>query len=530
MKKAGLLIDRDNPPVGNRYQILGNLTVEGADGAAVSVNGRNGEVLALLLASQGQSLSAGRVIDEIWGDDLPKEPETALYTVISRLRNVVGDDLITTSAGYSIDPGSLDAAEFEALLTEAKAKSDLAKYEQAHAMWRGEPLASFENLPTVALETERLTQLRKRGLREWLTLLADSDPGTAADHLKTEVDADLYDEETLGLYMKALYFSGRKPEALKAFRDYEAKLAEETGLEPSARIRELELAILVDELEVPEAPSRQPVALDLEIQYVKTPAGRRLATGRTGSGPRMVVHPGWLSRLDVIASGMDFRTPFWSDLADRVELVLFDRWGTGLSQAEPDDLSLQASVDELIEVLEIVGEGPVPVWGASGAGPIAIQAASQRPDLISHLVLLGTFASGPKTFPEPVRRSMSSLVRASWGMGSQVLASLIFPGGSAEMRSGLADFQRQAASPEVAAALLDQLYEADASDLLDDLEVPALVIHYSQDRAVPANAGEELARSIPSSRYLPLEGLTHYPHPKDHARIVEAIVDFITTP
>jgi hypothetical protein len=45
--------------------------------------------------------------------------------------------------------------------------------------------------------------------------------------------------------MRSLNASGRKPEALHAFRDYESRLAEETGLEPSVAIRELELSILV---------------------------------------------------------------------------------------------------------------------------------------------------------------------------------------------------------------------------------------------------------------------------------------------
>jgi pimeloyl-ACP methyl ester carboxylesterase len=355
-------------------------------------------------------------------------------------------------------------------------------------------------------------------------LVENGHPGEAAAQLGVEVAADPFDEEVLGLYMRALAASGRRREALSAFRRYSEILAEESGLEPSAAIKELELGILVDDGVV--EPSAKRAVLDMSVSYVDLGDEITVAVGRTGVGPPLVVHPGWLSKLDLTAAGLDFRSRFWARLAESFELVLFDRFGTGLSTGNPET-SLRAGVEELKRVIRTLG-GPVPVLGASAGGPIAVLAAAEAPELFSHLILYGTYASGPAIFPKAVADSMVSMVASSWGMGSDVLSTLIDPEGSSQTRQEYAEFQKTSATPEVASGYLRQLYEADVSGHLRELETPTLVIHYSGDKAIPARGGDQLARGIPGSTYLPLEGTTHYPLLQDFDRVARAIEEFVT--
>ncbi|HEU4894654.1 MAG TPA: alpha/beta hydrolase, partial [Acidimicrobiia bacterium] len=308
---------------------------------------------------------------------------------------------------------------------------------------------------------------------------------------------------------------------------YEQHLAEETGLEPSALIRELELAILVDQIEVPPPVSRPVTKFELSISYLDLADGTRVATGTAGAGPPMLIHPGWMSKLDMVASGLDMRSPLWAAMSGTHRLTLFDRAGTGLSRPEPGRGSFDESVTELLEVLQATMDGPAPVWAASGAGPIAIRAAVRRPDLISHLILYATYGSGPATFPAQVAESMQALVRASWGMGSEVLAFLLFPSGSTEIRGEWARAQRHMADRDTAVELLRQLYEADVSEDLGHVEVPSLVIHYRGDKAIPIWGGEQLARGIPGARYLPLDGTSHYPLPGEEGKVVTLVDDFL---
>jgi len=234
-----------------------------------------------------------------------------------------------------------------------------------------------------------------------------------------------------------------------------------------------------------------------------------------------------MSKLDMVASGLDMRSPMWAAMSKTHRLTLFDRAGTGLNRPRPGGVTFEESVSELLEVLETTMDGPVPLWAASGAGPIAIKAAVDRPDLISHLILYATYASGPNTFPAKVAESMVALVKASWGMGSDVLAYLLFPSGSSEIVAEWGRAQRHMTDAETAALLLRQLYEADVTQYLPRLETPAIVIHYRDDKAIPIWGGEQLARGIPGACYVPLEGRSHYPLPGEEDKVVGLIDDFL---
>lgn len=514
--------------MGIEYRVFGDLVVVDEGGHRHHVTRRQGRVLATLLAARPDSVTTGRLIDEVWGDDVPKDPEATLHNVVSRLRTLVGSDLATTPNGYSLTAGSLDADRYEEAIAHARDMDSLDGYETAEELWAGDPYRGFEDLPSVRLEAERLGQIRKRARLDRLEKMVNNgEPARAADELATIVEGDLFDEEALTLQMRALYLAGKKPAALQAFRRYEHHLAEETGLEPSAAIRELELAILVDHLDAPAPVSRPVTKFELAISYLELDDGARVAVGTAGSGPPMLIHPGWMSKLDMVASGFDMRSPLWAAMSRTHRLTLFDRAGTGLSRPGPGRDGFEDSVAELISVLQATMDEPVPVWAASGGGPIAIRAAVERPDLISHLILYATYGSGPKTFPAQVAESMQALVRASWGMGSEVLAYLLFPSGSSEIRDEWARAQRNMADRETAVELLRQLYEADVTEDLGRVEAPSLVVHYRDDKAIPIWGGEQLARGIPGARYLPLDGTSHYPLPGEEDKVVGLVDDFL---
>lgn len=505
----------------NQYLALGELTVVDPAGEQHLVKGRQGGVLAVLLAASPEAVSSDRLLEEVWADQLPGNPETTLHSVVSRLRSLIGEDLQTVPRGYRLVPADYDVRRFEQAVEEGS-------NQEAANLWRGDPFRGYEDLPTVALEAERLRAFRRRSELARLTSVLESGMASeAAAALGDFVRRDPFNEEAVGLHMRALDGSGQKRDALLAFQSYADRLAEESGLEPSASLRELELAILVDADEAPPARRVPLTRLDIAIQFVELPGGARLAVGTAGAGPPLLVHPGWMSRLDLVAAGRDMRTPFWAELSKRYQLVLFDRSGTGLSREVEHRPGYDYSVTELIDLAKSVVGHQVPVLAGSGAGPIVIGAAQRQPDLFSHLILYGTFASGPKTFPTAVADSMVALVRASWGMGSDVLAGLLFPSASTVIREGWADYQRQASDAETAALLLRQMYDADVSELLAEISHPTLVIHYREDKAIPIWGGEALARGIQGARFVPLEGKSHYPPPGEEANVTAVISGFL---
>ena len=72
------------------------------------------------------------------------------------------------------------------------------------------------------------------------------------------------------------------------------------------------------------------------------------------------------------------------------------------------------------------------------------------------------------------------------------------------------------------------MYEADASEVLGDIDAPALVLHYRGDRIVPFRAGEAVAAQLPRSSFTALDGAYHLPDVADLDRIEAHLTDFIS--
>jgi pimeloyl-ACP methyl ester carboxylesterase len=236
--------------------------------------------------------------------------------------------------------------------------------------------------------------------------------------------------------------------------------------------------------------------------------------------------PGWVSSLEVLASGRDPRSSLMERLARRLQVVLYDRRGTGLSGGEAD-IGLSASVEELRAVVEAAG-APASLLAMSGAGPIALALAAERPDLVSRLVLHGTYADGPAVFTNPeLGRALVAMVRSHWGMGSTLIADLYRPGSSGEAARHLARVLRDSADREVAAGYLEAIYQADVAALLPQVRAPALVLHYRGDHVIPFAGGVQLAAGLADATFLPLDGAYHMPDAPDLERVVDAVVQFV---
>src|SRR6185295_12657535 len=90
--------------------------------------------------------------------------------------------------------------------------------------------------------------------------------------------------------------------------------------------------------------------------------------------------------------------------------------------------------------------------------------------------------------------------------------------------------QRAAATPEVAAAMLEAVYRADIRELLEHVRAPALVVHRRRDRAMPFAQGRELAARLPDARLVALDGDLHPPWLGDSDAVVAAVRAFLAPP
>ena len=95
-----------------RLRVLGPIEA----GDAAGLGPRDRVVLAALAVRPGDALNAEVLADALWGERPPASWSKVVQGCISRLRRVLGADLIsTTSAGYRLTPVDSDRDEFEAL-------------------------------------------------------------------------------------------------------------------------------------------------------------------------------------------------------------------------------------------------------------------------------------------------------------------------------------------------------------------------------------------------------------------------------
>jgi class 3 adenylate cyclase/pimeloyl-ACP methyl ester carboxylesterase len=272
-----------------------------------------------------------------------------------------------------------------------------------------------------------------------------------------------------------------------------------------------------------------PNIIDQHIQFCTTVDGVRIAYSMVGQGPFLVIPPGWVSHLQ-----LQWEHPSARDYLEKgtrnQTFLFYDKHGCGLSERNRTEFTLESEVRPLEAVIDHLKLKRFALFGFSQGGPIAIAYAIKYPRRVSHLILYDAYARGETISTEELKKSFTSLIRSAWGVGSKALADIFLPGGDVPALKWFARLQREAATAEMAAKLLDLTYSLDVTDLLPRLRVPTLVIHRKGDKAIPFHLGREMASMIPNSRFVPLEGSIHLPFFGDADAVLRITGEFLGTP
>jgi pimeloyl-ACP methyl ester carboxylesterase/DNA-binding CsgD family transcriptional regulator len=253
-------------------------------------------------------------------------------------------------------------------------------------------------------------------------------------------------------------------------------------------------------------------------------AGRRLAYSVTGEGPVLVAPAWWVSHLE-----LDWGDPavrgLWESVSEGYTFVRYDRPGVGLSDrgVPAGDMGLDGEVALLSAVLDELGCDRVGLIGGSSGGCAAVAFAARFPARVSRLLLYGAYADGSSIASPHARETIVAAVRSHWGLGSRLLADILLGDASSAEQERLARYQRSAASAEVAARLLELVYQNDVRGELEKVHAPTLVVHRRGDRAIPYRLGRELAAAIPGATLIPINGNAHFPWAGDVASVARAL-------
>lgn len=254
-----------------------------------------------------------------------------------------------------------------------------------------------------------------------------------------------------------------------------------------------------------------------QIRFCKSRDGARIAFATAGEGPPLVRVNNWFTHLE-----LDWDNPVWRHwsqaLAERRTLVRYDPRGSGLSDRDVTDFSLDALVSDLEAVVDELKLRRFPLVGLCQGGVIAVAYAARHPERVSRLVLYDSYLHGAfagevsEKFAQQAR-AFAQMIEVGWGrqVGAfrEMFANLLMPGGAGTELKWIGDLQRRSASPATACSLWNSFNAFDIRAEAPKVTAPALVFHVRGDAMVPFEAGRRLAAALPNARFVPLEGKNH---------------------
>jgi pimeloyl-ACP methyl ester carboxylesterase len=280
--------------------------------------------------------------------------------------------------------------------------------------------------------------------------------------------------------------------------------------------------------------------MNQEIRFCSTSDGVNIAYASAGSGPPLVKAANWMNHLE-----HDWKSPVWrhlmSEFSRDQHLLRYDERGTGLSDRDVGEFSLDAFVDDLTAVVDSAGLEQFPLLAISQGGPVAIAFAAKYPERVSHLVILGSFAAGWKRVDLSEgdlakRKAEATLIREGWHSKNpairQMWTTASIPDGNTEAAESFNELQRISVSPESAARIFETIGEMDVTPLLPEIKAPVLVLHSRGDSVVPFEEGRKLASLIPGAKFVPLESRNHLLLSQEPAwpRFVSEVRSFLGRP
>jgi DNA-binding SARP family transcriptional activator len=228
--------------------VLGPLVVR-RDGEDLAIGGRNAKiVLGTLVVSVNHSVSADQLSWAVWGEEQPDSVKNTIQTYVSRLRQLLGPESITTEDhSYRLEASceQIDSCRFERMVSEAEIEiadnpeAAMKLTREALALWRGAPFGELGFEEFAQLEAIRLNELRLNAVEiEVEAEIRSGREHEAVARLHALTHEHPLRERFWHQLVRGLAAVDRRPEAILTYFRYCEALAD-SGLEPDLSLEEL---------------------------------------------------------------------------------------------------------------------------------------------------------------------------------------------------------------------------------------------------------------------------------------------------
>ena len=254
-----------------------------------------------------------------------------------------------------------------------------------------------------------------------------------------------------------------------------------------------------------------------QVRFCTSSDGVRLAYAISGEGPPLVRSPHWFTHLEHDWNNPAVR-PWVEDLSRRYRVLRFDQRGTGLSDREVPEISLEAHVRDLEAVVDAAQFERFALLGLSQGAAFAIAYAARHPERVTHLIISGGFARGWARRGLSAERleemeTMVKLIELGWGSDDpsfrQVFSTQFMPDAGLEAIRAFNDLMPLTASAKTAATIFRTNSKLDVQAQARLIGCPTLVLHGRGEVRIPFEEGRLIAGLISGARFVSLETRNH---------------------
>lgn len=227
----------------------------------------------------------------------------------------------------------------------------------------------------------------------------------------------------------------------------------------------------------------------------------------------------------ILLEGMGGDIPGWRRniprLAERLRVIAYDFRGNGNSDEPLGPCTMATFVDDTLALLDALGVDRAHVYGQSFGGMVAQELALAAPERVRTSIFACTHAG-------PAHAVRARDAKVPKGEPWRAMYAPGFPDEHPEhvtedLRVGAA----QPRHPVGGRRQWEAMQGFDSYDRLPDLSVPTLVLHGTEDLAIPVENARMLADRIPDAELALLEGAGHLYHSERPEEADAIVLDFV---
>jgi class 3 adenylate cyclase len=264
--------------------------------------------------------------------------------------------------------------------------------------------------------------------------------------------------------------------------------------------------------------------MEPRIQYAQTADGVSIAFWTMGDGMPLVHMPvPPLSHIQLEWQMPEIRR-WYQGLARKRKHVRYDGRGSGLSDRDVGDYSLDALLLDLEAVVDHLGLETIALFAPVLSGPVGIAYAVRHPERVSHLILINSFARASDILGTPQAQALLALMEKDWELYTETLAHVGLGWSAGKPARQYAALIRESVTQEAMQAFLAAADQFDVTELLPQVKAPTLVVRRRQLAIPELSVARGLASHIPNASLVVVEGALY---DLERGSSVAAIVEFL---